>query len=361
MPADFATRLLDWYDRHGRHDLPWQKNRSLYRVWVSEIMLQQTQVKTVIPYFRRFMQRFPSLKRLAAASVDEVLQYWAGLGYYSRARNLHKAAVMVTEQHGGRIPRTLDALMQLPGIGRSTAAAILSQALDQRQTILDGNVKRVLARYHGVPGWPGDKAVERELWRHAEQHTPARRNADYTQAIMDLGASLCSRSRPDCGLCPLGSDCHAFRSGQVEQFPGKKSRKALPVRQSRFLLLVADNGSVLLEKRPPTGVWGGLWSLPEIDMGAEPDHACRRRWGLRVLARDELMPFRHTFSHYHLDIAPCLLRVEPLVACVQDSAGICWLHPAHQSLPAVAAPVARILRQYTDTQTVKGQSLFNRS
>ena len=346
MRQRFATRLLRWYDAHGRHDLPWQKNRTLYRVWVSEIMLQQTQVKTVIPYYQRFMRRFPNLKQLAAATQDEVLQHWAGLGYYSRGRNLHKAAVMVAEQHGGRLPRTLEGLMQLPGIGRSTAAAILSQALDVRETILDGNVKRVLARYHAVDGWPGDKKVEQQLWRLAEQHTPHRRNADYTQAIMDLGATLCRRSQPQCQACPLQADCVAFATDRVADYPGRKPARALPVKQSRFLLLMAGDGSILLEKRPPSGIWGGLWSLPEAGPEDDIEQLCASRWGLRICSQQALDSFRHTFSHYHLDITPVLLQLDAAATGVSDAADTRWLKPAGQRLPALAAPVSRILQQH---------------
>ena len=346
MKQRFATRLLRWYERHGRHDLPWQKNRSLYRVWVSEIMLQQTQVKTVIPYFQRFMRRFPSLKQLAAASQDEVLQYWAGLGYYSRARNLHQAAQRVVQQHSGRLPRTRDGLMQLPGIGRSTAAAILSQALDVREAILDGNVKRVLARYHAVDGWPGDKKVERELWRLAEQHTPHRRNADYTQAIMDLGATLCRRSAPLCEQCPLEPDCAVRATGRVLDYPGRKPARTLPVKQSHFLLLIANDGSILLEKRPPSGIWGGLWSLPEAEPGDDIEQLCRRRWGLHTSHPQPLDSFRHSFSHYHLDITPVLLRLHNAATGVHDTPDTRWLKPAGQRLPALAAPVSKILQQH---------------
>ena len=351
MHPGLATRLLRWYDAHGRHNLPWQKNRSLYRVWVSEIMLQQTQVKTVIPYFQRFMRRFPSLKQLAAASQDEVLQHWAGLGYYSRGRNLHKAAVMVAEHHGGRLPRTLDGLMQLPGIGRSTAAAILSQALDVRETILDGNVKRVLARFHAIDGWPGDKKVEQQLWRLAEQHTPQQRNADYTQAIMDLGATLCRRSKPQCEACPLQTGCSACATDSVANYPGRKPARALPVKQSRFLLLMAEDGSILLEKRPPSGIWGGLWSLPEAGPEDDIKQLCASRWGLRISSQQPLDSFRHSFSHYHLDITPVLLQLDAAATGVSDATDARWLKPGRQRLPALAAPVSKILQQHAGLKT----------
>ncbi len=346
MPESFASRVLDWYDRYGRHDLPWQKNRSLYRVWVSEIMLQQTQVQTVVPYFQRFMRRFPSLKKLAAASVDEVLESWAGLGYYSRGRNLHRAAQQVQAQHGGRIPRSLEVLMELPGIGRSTAAAILSQALDQRHAILDGNVKRVLARYHIVSGWPGERLVEQQLWRYAEQHTPTQRNADYSQAMMDLGATVCRRSRPLCGQCPLHDDCLARLHSKIALCPGKKPKKTLPVKHTRMLLLVAENGAILLEKRPPSGIWGGLWSLPEVAMGQDVAAVCRQRWGVVVRQQQDLNAFRHSFSHYHLQITPCRVRITAIAAGVRETDDCRWLHCGSQRLPAVASPVAKILRRY---------------
>lgn len=345
MHQKFATRLLEWFDVHGRHDLPWQKNRTLYRVWVAEIMLQQTQVTSVIPYYQRFMRRFRNLKQLAGAEQEEVLQYWAGLGYYSRARNLHKAATILMRQSGGRMPRTLEALVALPGIGRSTAAAILSQSLDVRHTILDGNVKRVLARFDAVPGWPGSRETEQRLWQLAEQYTPDSRNCDYTQAIMDLGATLCTRSRPDCVSCPVSADCDAYQAESVSQYPAKKPKQDKPVKRSRFLILTDAEGAVLLEKRPPSGIWGGLWSLPEAEPEQDVVELCRSRWGLEVthcLNRDG---FRHSFSHYHLEILPCACRIKLSSECVQEQAGIMWYR--HQDdLPAVATPVSRLLTEY---------------
>ena len=342
-PQPFATRLLDWFDHHGRHDLPWQKNRTLYRVWVSEIMLQQTQVTTVIPYFTRFMQRFPNLKQLAGAEQDEVLEHWAGLGYYSRGRNLHKAARQIVNDHAGRMPRHIDALVALPGIGRSTAAAILSQALDQRHAILDGNVKRVLTRYHAIDGWPGERAVEERLWQLAESLTPDARNADYTQAIMDLGATLCRRSRPDCEACPVRSGCRARERDEVTKYPASKPKRDKPVRSARLLVLIDDDGAVMLEKRPASGIWGGLWSLPELATEADVEEVCRQRWGFELQRRTDEPVFRHSFSHYHLDIHPSLCELGQ-GAQVSDSAGIMW-QPKGGSLPAVAAPVSRILER----------------
>ncbi len=346
MNQSFATRILRWYKKYGRHDLPWQQPRSLYRVWLAEIMLQQTQVKTVIPYYQNFLRVFPSLKRLADASQDDVLARWAGLGYYTRARNLHTAAQLIQQEHKGRLPRDFDTLLALPGIGRSTAAAILSQALDQRHVILDGNVKRVLARYHAIDGWPGSPAVEQQLWRLAEQHTPQNNNADYTQAIMDLGATLCRRGQPNCVSCPLACDCAALAQGRVSELPTPRPRKRLPVKAARMLLLADKSGAILLEKRPPSGIWGGLWSLPEFAMDEDIVTTCERRWGIRVQDSDDGTLLRHSFSHYHFDITPCRVRVHNRGVSVQGSAALQWFQPAGSTLPGLAAPVKRILEQY---------------
>ena len=259
----FSTRVLAWFDENGRKDLPWQHDISPYRVWISEIMLQQTQVATVIPYYESFMQRFPDVLALADASEDEVMHLWSGLGYYSRARNLHKSAKMVAHELGGVFPQTLDGMIALPGIGRSTAGAILSIASGQQTAILDGNVKRVLARFQAVEGWPGKTPVLNELWEYAEAYTPMARVADYTQAMMDLGATVCTRSRPQCGDCPLVADCEGHASGEPTRYPGKKPKKVLPVKQTCMVVL-EHQGQILLEKRPPTGIWPGLWSLPEV-------------------------------------------------------------------------------------------------
>jgi A/G-specific adenine glycosylase len=345
LSADFSQRVLHWYRKHGRHDLPWQHPRTLYRVWLAEIMLQQTQVKTVIPYYLNFLRAFPSLKKLAAASLDEVLALWAGLGYYSRARNLHKAAQLVQFDHRGRFPRDFDSLLALPGIGPSTAAAVLSQALDQRHVILDGNVKRVLARYHAIDGWPGLPAVEKQLWHFAEQHTPNRHNADYSQAIMDLGATLCKRSQPDCTQCPLATDCMALSSGRVSTLPAARPRKSLPVKSARLLLLEDGDGAILLEKRPPAGIWGGLWSLPELAMEDDIASACQQRWGVRVRSVADGERLRHTFSHYHFDITPCRVRFEPAAGLVNDGERH-WYRASQTRSLGLAAPVQRILEQY---------------
>ena len=346
VSQSFSTRVLRWYRKHGRHDLPWQHPRTLYRVWLAEIMLQQTQVKTVIPYYRNFIRVFPSLKQLASASQDDVLAHWAGLGYYTRARNLHKTAQQIVLEHKGRFPRDYSALLSLPGIGPSTAAAILSQALDQRQVILDGNVKRVLARYHAVDGWPGLPAVEQLLWQHAEQHTPQSQNADYTQAIMDLGATLCRRSQPDCDQCPLAVDCAALAQDRVSELPSARPRKILPVKAARMLLLTNAKGGILLEKRPPSGIWGGLWSLPELAMDEDIAIACEQRWGMQVKSSADGLALRHSFSHYHFDITPCEVRFRMRVAGVNDSAAQHWYRPGQTKRLGLAAPVKRILDQY---------------
>ncbi|MGB1880849.1 MAG: A/G-specific adenine glycosylase, partial [Gammaproteobacteria bacterium] len=263
-PGSLAARVIAWFEQHGRRDLPWQHPRTPYRVWLSEIMLQQTQVQTVVPYFIAFTERFPSLPALAAADIDAVLHLWSGLGYYSRARNLHRAARLVVEQHDGELPDSVEALEALPGIGRSTAAAIVAQAWDRPAAILDGNVKRVLARYHAEPGWPGDSAVLRRLWTLAEAHLPTTRACDYTQAMMDLGATVCTRSRPACPACPLREDCSARASDSQTRYPGPRPRRTLPERQTTFLILIDDHNRLLLERRPPAGIWGGLWCFPEL-------------------------------------------------------------------------------------------------
>ena len=344
MPAtpSFAARVLAWFAEHGRKSLPWQQNPTPYRVWVSEIMLQQTQVATVIPYYQRFMARFPNVEALATAPDDEVLAHWSGLGYYSRARNLHKAARTVVKDHGGNFPDNLDGLIALPGIGRSTAGAILSLGVGRRGVILDGNVKRVLARYYAVPGHPGESAVAERLWTLAETNTPSRDFGPYTQAMMDLGATLCSRSKPRCEACPLAAGCQARREGRQGDYPGRKARKAVPLRETLMLLIRDKQGRILLEKRPPSGIWGGLWSLPECPAGAEPETWCQERFGMAIRLGDELAEFVHTFSHFQLQIRPQLahpVRGDRL----HDGAGTTWLDPAARAELGLPAPVERLL------------------
>jgi len=344
IPADdFATRLLAWFDHSGRHDLPWQHPRTPYRVWLSEIMLQQTQVRTATPYFVRFVTALPSLPALAAAALDDVLALWSGLGYYARARNLHAAARRCVELHDGDLPRDLDALTALPGIGRSTAAAILTQAWGDRHAILDGNVKRVLARHHGITGWPGLPAVEKQLWRLADQHLPQARLADYTQAQMDLGATLCTRADPACVLCPLQNDCIARREGRVAELPTPKPGKPLPERRTLMLLACDAQRRVLLARKPPAGVWAGLWSLPEV-----ADHAEARAW----LARNVLVEFdaaeslpliEHGFSHYRLHIAPLLWRGATPNDTVRDTDDLRWQSLDSLREIGLPAPVRKLL------------------
>ena len=343
--APFAERLLAWFDDHGRHDLPWQTDRSAYRVWISEIMLQQTQVTTVIPYFERFMTSFPDVSALAAAPIDEVLHHWSGLGYYARARNLHKAACAIVADHDGVCPDEAELWESLPGVGRSTAAAIVAQAFGKREAILDGNVKRVLARYHGVRGWPGQRKVEVQLWEHAWAHTPQERLCDYTQAIMDLGATLCTRSRPRCAECPLRGDCVALAAGTQDELPERKPKKDKPVRTTTMLLVRTDDGEVLLQQRPPSGIWGGLWSLPELGDERDIKQWCRDELQLDVEVSAEHPVMRHTFSHFHLDITPVAVRVtRDNAGAVEDTARV-WYNPSAPAALGLAAPISKLIDQ----------------
>ncbi len=347
QPDTFPTRLLAWFDRHGRHDLPWQHPRSPYRVWLSEIMLQQTQVAVVIPYFLRFLQHFPTLPALAAADNDAVMAQWAGLGYYARARNLHAAAKRCVELHGGELPRDFEALHALPGIGRSTAGAILSQAWNDRFPILDGNVKRVLTRYHGIAGYPGLPAVEKPLWALAHDHVaavPDGRMADYTQAQMDFGATLCTRANPACVLCPLQDDCVARRDGLVEALPTPKPGKTLPEREALALLLENAAGELLLQRRPPTGIWASLWTLPQ----AETDSELRAWFDREISGRDfdaaePMAPIVHTFSHYRLHLQPLRLRKVALRDAVRDNGDLRWVARADLSALGLPAPIRKLL------------------
>ena len=299
--TDFAARLLAWWDEHGRHDLPWQLDRTPYRVWVAEIMLQQTQVATVKGYFENFMQRFPDLDSLAAADLDEVLALWSGLGYYARGRNLHKAARICRDRFACRLPDDPARLEELPGIGRSTANAIVAQAFDRRAPILDGNVKRVLARHAGISGWPGRSATARELWAAAEARTPAERAADYTQAIMDLGATRCRARSPLCPDCPVAGDCRALIEGRIDELPERKPRRARPARTTTLLIIENNRGEWLLERRPPAGVWGGLWSLPPVETITLPDP---------VDELDGPPSLVHQFSHFSLTLHFRRVRVD---------------------------------------------------
>ncbi len=348
-PAEFAQRVLDWFDAHGRTQLPWQQNPTPYRVWVSEIMLQQTQVATVIPYYQRFMARFPDVAALACAELDEVLRLWAGLGYYARARHLHQAARRVCEQWGGVLPLEIDALQALPGIGRSTAGAILALADGQRQPILDGNVKRLLARFAAVAGWPGQPRVLAVLWALADRYTPALRVAAYTQAMMDLGAQVCTPRRPLCAACPLRESCAAHHQGRVAELPAPRPRRELPVRMTRMLLLQAQPGWVLLEQRPPLGIWGGLWSLPECPLDVDIVAWCQTHLGLRVRLEAPWPVLRHGFSHFYLDITPVPAWVIGPVDQVMEGAARVWYNSRRRDERGVAAPVQRLLAALADT------------
>ncbi len=340
---DYADRLLDWFDVSGRHDLPWQHPRTPYRVWLSEIMLQQTQVRVVIPYFERFVAALPDLPALAAAPQDEVMALWSGLGYYARARNLHAAAKRCVTLHDGDLPRDLDALIALPGIGRSTAGAILSQAWGDPHPILDGNVKRVLARVFGIAGWPGTPAVEKQLWAIADGLLPARRLADYTQAQMDFGATLCTRHDPACVLCPLQRDCIALREGRTAELPTPKPGKPLPERMAVVLVLRDVRDRVLLQRRPPTGIWAALWSLPEA-----PDHETARAWFESHTTGDydagtTLDEIHHGFTHYRLRMHPLVWRDIALRRGIGDNDDLRWV--ARDALPGlgIPAPVRTLL------------------
>lgn len=345
--SDFAARLIDWQKLYGRHDLPWQNTCDPYAIWVSEIMLQQTQVNAVIAYYQRFMQRFPTLASLAAADQEEVLQYWSGLGYYSRARNLHNAAQTIMDDHGGSFPHDFEAIQALPGIGRSTAAAIVSFAYDSPQPILDGNVKRVFARHFLVDGWPGLPKVEKQLWRLAEQLLPQHGMVAYTQGLMDLGATLCTRSRPQCPACPLIETCQAYLQGRTRDLPASKPRKAVPQRQTTMLLLLRDK-QVMLEKRPPSGIWGGLWSLPELGEAELLQEAASRRYGVTAEPLPKLATLSHAFTHFKLDITPQPMRVIRMDDRAQEPAVI-WMDIEDAIGAALPTPVRSLLQRLRDS------------
>ena len=347
----FPARIIHWQQQNGRHDLPWQASRDPYRIWLSEIMLQQTQVATVIPYFKRFVERFPDLQSLAAAHEDEILALWSGLGYYSRARNLHAAARILADQHGGQFPAVAETIAQLPGVGRSTAAAVAALAFGQRCAILDGNVKRVLARHGGIAGWPGDKNVEAALWQLAESQLPPRHPkgtdtiASYTQGMMDLGALVCTRGTPACTACPVNTDCIARTQGRTAELPTPRPKKSLPERQVQMLLLL-DQGELLLEKRPSRGIWGGMWSLPELPAGDDPARHCREHFGFTAHSPRTLLPLSHSFTHFKLHIQPVQLQLAHRLAA---SPGQVWLPPVDALGTALPAPIRKLVTQLTGT------------
>lgn len=343
LATAFAPALIAWQVKYGRHGLPWQNTRDAYAVWLSEIMLQQTQVSAVIPYYRRFRERFADVTALAAADEDEVLALWSGLGYYSRARNLHRAARQVVDIHGGFFPDTQEALTALPGIGRSTAAAILVFAFGKRSAILDGNVKRVLARVRGIAGYPGEGAVAARLWEQAELLLPKTGLRAYTQGLMDLGATVCTRRNPHCSECPVKTLCLAHQAGRTAELPTPKPRKALPQRRTMMLVLQRA-GEVLLEKRPSSGIWGGLWCFPEADADADAVAVCAQRYGARVELREALPVIAHGFTHYRLDILPqpAVVKAWPHRAA---EPGLLWLSFEDANAAAIPTPVRGILEQ----------------
>ena len=335
----FARRLLAWFDQHGRHDLPWQRPRTAYRVWVSEVMLQQTQVATVIPYFERFVAALPDLPTLAAAPTERVLALWSGLGYYRRAHNLQATARACAAQHHGRLPDNFDALVALPGIGRSTAGAILALAHDQRHPILDGNVKRVLCRCHGIHGWPGERSVEAQLWQQAQAHTPTQCVADYTQAIMDLGATVCTRANPNCAACPLARSCVARRDGLTGELPQARPARTLPERRVAWLVLRDVRGRVLLQHRPPTGVWPGLWSLPEAANRTTARALAARLANLDSAHRMAPREVQHAFTHFRLRATVVEWQGVTVPVEIADAAVSRWCSRADLEALGIPAPV----------------------
>jgi A/G-specific adenine glycosylase len=350
LPPSPASALISWQREHGRHDLPWQQTINPYRVWVSEIMLQQTQVSTVIGYFERFMARFPNLAALARAPQDEVLHLWSGLGYYSRARNLHKAARLVQAHYNGTLPEDIDELQKLPGIGRSTAGAILSLACGQSQPILDGNVKRVFSRYLALPGWPGSTPNMKALWSAAQNYVPDDDTNVYTQALMDLGATLCTRTSPACLVCPLSASCQARITGQTDKIPAAKPKLARPLRSTCFVIARLADGRVLLEKRPAQGIWGGLWCFPEAKSEEQVRHWTHARLGLNDVSLELLEPVQHRFTHFELLIHPHIvdIQTEPLGVVKIDAWQ--WCDVSAPPNIGLAAPVARLLKRLAENQ-----------
>jgi A/G-specific adenine glycosylase len=341
-PRPFAARIGAWQRRHGRHDLPWQQSRDPYRIWLSEIMLQQTQVATVLPYYERFLAAFPDVRSLAAAPIGRVLELWAGLGYYRRAHHLHAAARAVVDRHGGSFPRTPDELATLPGVGRSTAAAIAAFAFGVRGAILDGNVKRVLARHRGIEGFPGEAAVEKQLWVVAEALLPARGIENYSQGLMDLGATVCTRFGPRCDACPVAGDCVARVQGRVDRLPSPRPRKSVPERELK-VLLIERAGELLVERRPATGIWSGLWSLPELPADADVAEALRGRFGIEAATIVALAPVVHGFTHFTLTLHPLRIAVRRWQPRA-ESPECLWLTRDDATSAALPAPIKRLIR-----------------
>ncbi|WP_368883069.1 A/G-specific adenine glycosylase [Proteus mirabilis] len=338
----FSQVVLDWYHKYGRKTLPWQQEKTPYHVWLSEVMLQQTQVATVIPYFERFIARFPNVTALAKAPLDEVLHLWTGLGYYARARNLHKAAQHIVDKHQGQFPDTFEDVCALPGVGRSTAGAILSLSLKKPYPILDGNVKRVLARCYAVEGWPGKKEVENKLWEISELVTPTKGVEYFNQAMMDLGAMVCTRTKPKCELCPLSTGCMAYAHHSWADYPGKKPKKVIPEKTTYFLILQYDN-LVWLDKRPPAGIWGGLFAFPQFETKMLLEQWLAEH-GLENNKTEQLISFRHTFSHFHLDIVPICVKLSRFTSMMEAQQGL-WYNLQTPASVGLAAPVENLLRQ----------------
>jgi A/G-specific adenine glycosylase len=352
--ASFSQLLLNWHKKHGRKNLPWQKPRTAYRVWLSEIMLQQTQVVTVIPYFQRFIASFPDVNALANAKVDEVLKYWAGLGYYARARNLHRTAQIIQQQYHGKFPADLESLQDLPGIGRSTAGAILALSMNKPAAILDGNVKRVLTRLHAIHGWPNKPDINKQLWKIAEEHTPTKNTAAYTQAIMDLGATICTPKKPQCLQCPVKTLCKAYFANNPEQYPTPKKAKTLPIRQTYLLILHNNKDEILLEKRPPTGIWGGLWSLPE-SRSISVKKMVKQQFHCTIGKVAPLPSFRHTFSHFHLDIQPLQIQVKDWQPPMMETPAQVWYNISLLEDLGLPAPVRKLLCSLLPERFLRGE------
>jgi A/G-specific adenine glycosylase len=344
--SNFSAKLIHWQKHHGRHHLPWQGTRDPYAIWLSEIMLQQTQVTTVTPYYQRFMLRFPNINSLSLGPLDDILTLWSGLGYYARARYLHQTAQLIMKNYGGKFPRQLDLIQQFPGIGRSTAAAIAVFAFGERCAILDGNVKRVLTRYFGIEGYPGNQKIQNQLWEKAITLLPDENAKDnietYTQALMDLGALVCTRSKPNCTICPLQQDCTAFRENRVNRLPTIKPRRALPEKETVFLILTKQK-KILLEKRPAPGIWGGLWCPPEMTTNKDATTYCSQHYNLTIIPLNDMPPLNHSFTHFKLRIHPKLLGVISQINSKQNKA--MWLTLDEALATAIPTPVRKLLKQ----------------
>jgi len=351
---NFAHRVIAWQQHDGRHDLPWQNTDDPYPVWLSEIMLQQTQVSTVVPYFHRFLARFPTIRQVADATEDDVLAVWSGLGYYARARNLQRAARQIVNAHGGRFPDRFEDIVALPGVGRSTAGAIAVFSFGQRYPILDGNAKRLFARCFGIEGYPGVKAVSDRLWRLASELLPEREVRAYTQGLMDLGAQVCTRSQPHCADCPLAQQCQARLHDRIDMLPTPRPKKLRPQRSTVMLVMERD-GALLMEKRPAVGIWGGLWSFPETDAIDKAAQICGNQFGADVSAVDQMAPIEHGFTHFSLTIEPLLCRVRACRPQV-ETPGRAWLRPDEAMRYPIPVPVRKLVLQL---QVRLGQSPIN--